>query len=415
MHVAFFNRSFYPDTTATGQLLTDLCEDLVRTHGCRVSVVAGPPLAPAANDVALQGSSAWSLVTRESVKGVEIYRARGTRFRKERFAGRATNYMSYFFSACYAGLKLERPDVVVALTDPPIIGLAALVSGKRFGAPLVMAFKDLFPEVTALLPDFKSDTINNALQRINKFLVRRAARNLALGETMRRRLIEDKGAPPERTEIIPDWADTTAISPGPKRNPFSEAHGLADRFVVMHSGNIGLSQGLETIVDAAALLRDVPDLVVVFQGEGVMKRDLESRAAALNLENVRFLPYAPREQLNESFASADVFVVSLQRGLSGYIVPSKLYGILAAGRPYVAAVEDTCEVAEITRRHECGRVASPGSARELADQILAFYRDRESAARAGVRARTAGLLFDRKTQVARYMSVLQAVVQEARP
>ncbi len=415
MHIAFFNRSFYPDTTATGQLLTDLCEDLVRVHGCRVSVVAGPPLVPSQNgSVASRNGRGWSLVARQSVKGVEIYRARGTRFRKERFAGRATNYMTYFFSACYAGLTLDRPDVVVSLTDPPIIGLAALLSGKRFGAPLVMAFKDLFPEVTVLLPDFRSDTINHALQRINRFLVQRAARNLALGETMRRRLIEDKGAPPERTEIIPDWADTAAITPGPKHNAFSEAHGLADRFVVIHSGNIGLSQGLEAIVDAAALLRDVPDLLVVFQGEGVMKSDLQARVASLGLENVRFLPYAPREQLGDSFASADVFIVSLQRGLSGYIVPSKLYGILAAGRPYVAAVEESCEVAAITRAHDCGRLAEPGSSRDLADRILAFYRDRDLMARAGANARAAALLFDRKTQVARYMRVFETVVREAR-
>ena len=131
-----------------------------------------------------------------------------------------------------------------------------------------MSYHDLFPEVTVLLEDFHSDTINNALQRVNRFLCRKSARIVALGETMKQRLIENKGAAPERTVIIPDWADTTAIAPGPKRNAFSVAHGLADKFVVMHSGNIGLSQSLETLVDAAALLRDLPDLQVVFSGRG---------------------------------------------------------------------------------------------------------------------------------------------------
>ena len=401
MHIAFFNRSYYPDETATGQLLTDLCEDLVRVHGCRVSVVAGWPK-----------GTAGVVSHREERHGVQILRARGTHFDKRRFAGRASNYVSYFLSACWAGLRLDRPDVVVALTDPPIIGLAACLAGRRFGAPLVMAFKDLFPEVAALLPDFHSDTVNAGLQRVNRFLVRRAAMNVALGETMRQRLIDDKGAPPDRTTIIADWADTAAITPGPRQNAFSAAHGLDGKFVVMHSGNLGLSQGLETIVDAAALLRDVPDLLVVFQGEGVMKPDLEVRARTLGLENVRFLPYAPREQLGESFASADLFIVSLQRGLSGYIVPSKLYGILAAGRPYVAAVEETCEVAAIAKAHDCGRLAEPGSARALADQIRAFYRDRDMTARCGRNAREAGLLFDRKAQVARYMKVFEAVVRE---
>ena len=134
-----------------------------------------------------------------------------------------------------------------------------------------MAFNDLFPEVTVLLNDFHSDTVNAVLQGVNQFLCRAGHERHALGETMRQRLIDNKGARPERTMIIPDWADTTAIAPGPKRNAFSEAHGLADKFVVMHSGNIGLSQSLETLVDAAALLRDVPDLKLVFQGEGVKK------------------------------------------------------------------------------------------------------------------------------------------------
>jgi lipopolysaccharide/colanic/teichoic acid biosynthesis glycosyltransferase len=405
MHIAFFNRSYYPDQTATGQLLTDLCEDLVRDHGCRVSVVTGPPLNP------LPGLStaARGIVTREEHAGVTIHRAGGTRFDKRRFAGRATNYMTYFASACYAGLRLDRPDVVVALTDPPIIGLAAWLAGRRHRAPLVMAFKDLFPEVAALLPDFHSDTINRALQQVNRFLVRRAAVNVALSETMRRRLIDDKGAPPERTIIIPDWADTFAVSPGPKRNAFSESHGLADVFVVMHSGNLGLSQSLETVVDAAARLREVGDLLFVFQGEGVSKPVLEARVRELGLSNVLFLPFAPKAALSDSFASADVFIVSLQRGLAGYIVPSKLYGILAAGRPYVAAVEERCEVASLTRAADSGIVVDPGDARQLADAVMAFHGDRDRTARCGANARAVGLSFDRRLQVSRYMETFRAV------
>jgi len=410
VHIAFFNRSFYPDNAATGQLLTDLCEDLVRDHGCRVTVVTGPPLMPA---VAAQTASApqarGALFSREEYRGVQIFRARGTRFDKRRFAGRATNYMTYFFAACWAGLRLDRPDVVVALTDPPIIGLAAWLAGKRFGAPLVMSYRDLFPEVTVLLEDFHSDAINNALQRVNRFLCRHAERVVALGDTMKARLIDDKGAPPAKTVIIPDWADTTAIAPAPKQNPFAARHGLADRFVVMHSGNIGLSQSLETVIEAAALLRDLPDLQIVFQGEGVRKTALQDQVRALGLTNVTFLPFAPKDALGESFAAADVFIVSLQRGLAGYIVPSKLYGILAAGRPYVAAVEEDCEVASITRSRECGLVAEPGNARDLADRIRTFYQDRALTLRCGANARRAGLFFDRAVQVRNYMELFRGL------
>lgn len=405
MHVAFFNRSYYPDTTATGQLLTDLCEDLCRAYGHRVSVVTGPPLEPSA-DYRRAGAG---LVSREQHGGVDIHRVYGTRFNKARFAGRATNYVSYFVGACYAGLRLDKPDVVVALTDPPIIGLAAWMSAKRSGAPLVMAFQDLFPEVAALLPDFHSDTINSALQHVNRFLVRRAACNVALGETMRQRLIENKGAPADRTTIIPSWADTTAIQPAPKRNPYSEQHGLADAFVVMHSGNLGLSQGLEHIVRTAALLRDIADLRIVFQGEGVKKADLQGLVRELGLSNVVFLPYAPKARLAEAFAAADLFIVSLQRGLAGYIVPSKLYGFLAAGRPYVAAVEDTCEVAAITRRYDCGVIARPEDASALAEAIRAIYHDRARARQMGEHARAASVAFDRAAQVRKYADLFETL------
>jgi putative colanic acid biosynthesis glycosyltransferase WcaI len=384
-------------------LLTDLCEDLVRVHGCRVTVVAGPPLLPAEAE-ARRGRG---LVGHEEYRGVQILRARGTRFDKRRFAGRATNYVTYFLSACWAGLRVERPDIVVALTDPPIIGLAAYLAGRRFRAPLVMSYRDLFPEVAALLEDFHSDTINALLQAVNRFLCRRAARVVALGETMRRRLIENKGAPPERTVIIPDWADTTAITPGQKRNAFADAHKLTDKFIVMHSGNMGLSQSLETVVEAAALLADLPDLCVVFQGDGVKKADLQEQVRRLGLTNVVFLPYQPKDRLGESFAAADVFIVSLRAGLAGYIVPSKLYGILAAGRPYVAAVEETCEVASLTAREQCGLQAPPGNAADMAARIRTLYDDRDLLARCGANARRAARVFDRTVQVAHYMALFQ--------
>ena len=410
LHVAFFNRSYYPDTSATGQLLTELAEALAAEHGWRVSVVAGVPLLPAGDHGRHRG---W-LVTRERHAGVDILRARGTRFSKRRFVGRAANYVTYFVSACFAGLRLDRPDVVVALTDPPIIGLAAWLASRRSGAPLVMAFKDIFPEVARLLEDFQSDAIERMLQAVTCFLARRADRNLVLGETMRRRLVEGKGADPARTFVIPDWIDCDAVVPTARDNAFAREHGLHGKFVVMHSGNIGLSQGLESLVEAAAHLRHVPGLEVVFVGEGVKKPALQARARELGLTNVRFLPFAPKERLSESFGAADVFVVSLKPGLAGYIVPSKLYGILAAGRPYVAAVEEESEVVAITHRYRCGLVAEPTKSRELAERILKLYHDPALARLLGANARRAALDFDRRRQVRAYHATLVELVEAAR-
>jgi putative colanic acid biosynthesis glycosyltransferase WcaI len=417
MHIAFFNRSFHPDMSATGQLLTELAEGLVQQHGCRVSVIAGPPLVPAGGD---RGDSPrwwhvskWRPVSHERYRGVEIIRARGTRFSKRRFAGRFSNYVSYCLCACYAGLKLDRPDVVVALTDPPIIGLAAYLAARRYGAPLVMSYQDIFPEVARLLEDFQSEAVNRILQRVNCFLVRKADRAVTLGETMRQRLIEGKGADPGKVDVIPNWADCREISPGPKRNEFSLAHGLSDRFVVMHSGNIGLSQGLEVVVRAAVHLKEFPEIEFVVVGDGIKKRALEELARRNGLENVRFLPYQPKEKLTESFACADVFIISLKRGLAGYIVPSKVYGILAAGRPFVSAVEEASEIETIRRKHDCGLAARPDDARDLAEKILLLYQDRGFCRHLGANARRAALEFDRPLMIAAYHKLFRDVLPVA--
>ena len=408
MKVSFFNRSYWPDKGSTGQLLTELAEDLVAVHGCEVEVVAGYPLTGAS-----PGSS-WRPVTLEQHNGVRIIRATGTRFSPRRFAGRASNYVTYFLSACYATFRIGRADVVVALTDPPIIGLAAAWLSRRLGARFVFVSEDVFPEVALLLEDFRSERVNRVLDRVNRYLLRRADRVVALGKTMRDRLVA-KRADPAKIAIIHNWADCTAIVPEPKRNPFSIEHGLADKFVVMHSGNVGRGQGLEALVEAAALVAQYPDVLVAIVGQGIRRQTLERRVAAMGLSNVRFLDHQPRSQLRWSFASADVFLVSLRAGLAGYIVPSKLYGILAAGRPYIAAVDDASEVASVTRQHECGIHVPPEDPAALAAAIVRLYSDSTLTAAMGTRARAAALEFDRPRQVRAYYELFTEVAAERSP
>ena len=152
MKICFFNRSYWPDQAATGQLLTELAGDLVNRYGHEVTVVAGRPLMAAAGHVAAGGRG---LVTRERHEGVDIRRANGSRMRPRRFAARATNYVTYFAAATVAGFGVGRPDVVVSLTDPPIVGLAALWTARRAGARFVYLCEDIFPEVAVLLEDFQ--------------------------------------------------------------------------------------------------------------------------------------------------------------------------------------------------------------------------------------------------------------------
>ena len=396
--VCFFNRSYWPDFGATGQLLTELAEDLVAHHGCEVTVVTGYPVRQTAPTPA-----------REVRNGVQIVRAAGTTLDPRRFVGRATNYMTYFASACVAGLRLPPSDVVVSLTDPPIIGLAALLKARRSGGRFVFLSQDIFPEVAALLEDFHNEAVNGALNRINRYLLRQADAVIALGTTMKRRLVEGKGADPAKVSVIDNWADCSALAPAPKDSPFARAHGLHDRFVVMHAGNIGLSQNLDIVLDAAERLRACDGIRFVMMGDGSRRAALERAARERRLDNIVFLPYQPRQEMTNAYAAADVFLVSLKPGLAGYIVPSKVYSILAAGRPYVAAVEEHCEVADLTRAYGCGFVVAPGDADALSARILELQADRQLAGHMGVSARAAGLLFDRPRQVAAYAALFHRV------
>lgn len=353
-------------------------------------------------------------VRRETRNGVTILRANGTRFRPGRFAGRAANYLTYFGSSNLSGLYLNKPDVVVALTDPPIVGLAGLWAARRAKARFVFLCEDIFPEVALLLADFRSASVNRALDRVNRHLIRRSDAIVALGERMRRRLVEEKGADPTRIEIIHNWADCEAIVPADRNNAFSREHGLTDRFVLMHSGNVGMSQELGVFLEAASRLKSKEKLVMAIVGDGARRRTLEAEATRRGLLNVRFFPYQPKARLAECFAAADAFLVSLKAGLEGYIVPSKLYGILAAGRPYIAAVDPSCEAATIATRHDCGLLAAPGDPGALAASIAKLYDDPALARAMGDNARKAALRFDRRPTVQRYYDLFLRVTGVAR-
>lgn len=405
MKLCFFNRSYWPDQAATGQLLTELAEDLVTRYGSEVTVVAGRALHAA------RAETTWRIrpVTRERHHGVDIHRANGTRLSPRRFAGRAANYLSYFSAAVVASFGVGRPDVVVSLTDPPILGLAALWTARRAGARFVFLCEDIFPEVAVLVEDFQNSAVNASLDRVNRYLLRHADAVIALGDRMRRRLIEEKGANPARVHVIHNWADCEAIVSGPKDSPFAREHGLADRFVVMHSGNVGLSQNLEVLIEAADRLRSKERLTIAIVGDGSKRPMLERMTSERGLQNVRFFPYQPKALLHDSFSAADVFVVSLKSGLEGFIVPSKVYGILAAGRPFIAATDQSAEPAMIARQSGCGLVAAPGDPDALAGAIVAMYDNPAATREMGARGRQVALQFDRKVAVQAYHDLFARV------
>ena len=407
LRIVFFNRSYYPDFGATGQLLTELCEDLAARFDYDVTVVAGVPLTAEQPVAPLHW---FAPVRTETRNGVRILRAWGTSRSTRQFTGRLSNYLSYFISAGFASLRIGRPDVVVALTDPPIVPLIAIAAARVTGARFVFLCQDVFPEVARLLEDFQNKRVESILARISRFTVRSADRIIALGDTMKRRLVETKGADPDHITVIHNWSDADAIRPGSKDNAFARDHQLVDKFVVMHSGNVGMSQNVDSLLDVATQLRDLPDVVIAIVGEGARKASLQAEAERRGLHNVRFFPYQPKTRLTDSFSTADVFIVSLKQGLAGFIVPSKLYGILAAGRPFIAAIEADSEPAQVACEHDCGIVVAPGDSAAIARAIRQLHDDRDLRERLAVNARAAGLIYDRAQAVAAYRRVFEEVV-----
>ena len=395
-----FNQYYWPGVEATAHLLSELCAALASDF--EITVVTGK----------LQGQP--DHVSREEHEGVEVVRVPSTAFDRSSLPLRALNYATYLLGSLRTGLTAAPPDVVLCMTDPPVIADVALVVARRFHAPLVVVSQDVFPEIAIELRRLENKLVIEVLRGLIRLYLQRADRVVAIGETMRRRL-EDKGANPERLRVIPNWVDSTALTPQPHANEWSREQELEGRFVVMHSGNVGFAQNLDALVRATTFLRDLDRLTVAVVGEGSRRAELVALAELLETDAVRFLPYQPRSALSESLSAASIHVVGLAKGLSGYVVPSRLYGILSVGRPVIVAADRDSETAQLVERVECGVVVPPGRPELLAAAIRKAYEGELPLEEMGKRAREyVTEEADREVAVERYRRLLAELQAEGR-
>jgi glycosyltransferase involved in cell wall biosynthesis len=333
----------------------------------------------------------------------------GTKFGKRRLASRLTNLGTYYALAALASLALERPDIVVAETDPPLLGMLGALLKRRFDCRLVYNVRDLYPDIAEATGGVKSRTLLALLHHANRIAYRHADLVVTLGRDMRERIVAS-GIHPASVIVVPDWADTDAIRPIDP-NPYRA--GFGDKFVVMYSGNLGLSQQLEVVLDAAHALAADARIVFAFVGDGARKQWLQERSNALGLANVAFFPYRPQERLAQSLSAADLHLIPLARGTAGCMVPSKVYGILAAGRPFVAIMEERAEIARLAADHGVGFIAPPGDGAQLAAIISRAVSDTMELKTMGARARRlAERDFSRTAITAKFESVLESVAAQ---
>jgi colanic acid biosynthesis glycosyl transferase WcaI len=297
------------------------------------------------------------------------------------------------------------------MTDPPIVPGVALLVARRFQAPLVMISQDVFPEIAVELGRLENPVMIAGLRAVINFAIRRADRIVVIGERMRERLVA-KGADPKRLRLIPNWTDTSVLTPQRRDNEWAREHDLVGKFVVMHSGNVGYAQNLDALIRSATFLRDLDDLAVVIVGSGARLRNLTELAEVLDVnDSVRFLPYQPRPVLAQSLSAATVHVIGLARGLTGFIVPSRLYGVLSVARPVIAATEEDSETARVVESAGCGTVVPPDHPELLASAIRRAHDGELDLEAMGRRAREYVVAeADVTIALARYRSMLAELV-----
>jgi colanic acid biosynthesis glycosyl transferase WcaI len=294
----------------------------------------------------------------------------------------------------------------MCMTDPPFIGAVADLVARRFRRPILVSTQDVFPEIAVKLGRLTNPFAIVALRLFVNFSLRRADRVVVIGETMKKRVIA-KGVRAERIRVISNWGDADRVVPQSRENRWARKHELLDRFVVMHFGNVGHAQDLDTLIRATTLLRDLDDLVVPIIGVGARLTELQELADTLEADKILFLPWQEYERRAEPISAAHLHVVGLALGLAGYIVPSRMWGVLAAGRPVIAAAEDESETAAVVRETGCGVVVPPGNPLRLAQAIREAHDGGYDLEEMGRRAREFAVTRNnRSIAIDRYREVL---------
>jgi colanic acid biosynthesis glycosyl transferase WcaI len=376
----FVNRYAHPDHSATSQMVSDLAFRLGAT-GCDVVLIASRQC---------YDNPGAALPAREAIGGVAIRRVWTSRFGRGWLLGRAFDYLSFYLTAAVAVLRTaRRGDIVVVKTDPPMLSVVIGPLARMRGAAVVNWLQDVFPEVAvALGVSGFGGAFGKVARGLRNVSLRRAAMNVAIGVRMSV-LVRTQGVPRDQIAVIPNWADDAIHPLAHADNPLRGEWALAGKFVVAYSGNLGRAHEFQTILDAAEQLRAEPDIIFLFIGGGYQRGALEAQARARGLANVRSVGYQPSEFLSQSLGVADVHWISLRPELEGLIVPSKIYGVMAAGRPALMVGDPDGEIGRLLRLHECGMTVPVGAGVALAEAILRLRDAADLREAMGHRARSA--------------------------
>ncbi len=374
---------FAPDVAPTGEVMTSIATALAE-RGHELHIITALPWY---KDHAVEpgwGGRPWRT---ERTSWGRITRLHPFPTDKRNIPARAVAFAGFTGMATLAGLLSRgRPDAVMVMSPPLPLGVAGWLAAASRRAPFVFNIQDVFPDVAVELGAITDRRVIAVASWLERFLYRRSDAVTVLSEDLRDNVAGKlRGNRPERVHVIPNFVDTERIRPDDPENSYRAEYDLTGRTVVLYAGNVGMSQSLDLVVEAARRHRDRDDVVFVINGGGSALEGLREQAAGL--DNLRFVGMQPRERLPEVLAAGDVHLVPLKRGLARSSVPSKLYSILAAGRPVLASVDPGTEVERTIERAGAGVAVPPEDPEVFTEALDALIGDPDRRARMGAAGR----------------------------
>lgn len=401
MKLIFINSFFYPDHSATSQLLSELAFALAAA-GDDVSIICSR---------SNYTDPTIRYAKQETVRGVKIHRVATPAFGRSRLFGRALDTLSFYATAMAWLYRLaDANTLVVVKTDPPLIGLPAALVCRLKHAKQINWLQDLFPE-TAIALGIRPFTgpVGKLTKAARNWALRSADANIVIAEQMRKTL-RDEGIDDRKLHVIPNWANGSAIVPVVHHdNPLRQQWRLSDAFVVSYSGNLGRAHEFDTLLSAAITLQDAPNIRFLFIGGGALIEQLQQAVRHHGLQNVIFKPYQSLDQLPLSLGVADVHVVSLRPDMQGAVSPSKYYGIAAAGRACLYVGDSNDAIPQHLARTQSGITVSVGDGAGLATQIRSLQQNQTHIGMGKNARRAFETEFDFPLALARWRSALQDV------
>jgi len=375
----FLNRYFFPDHSATSQILSQLAFHFAES-GYDVHVVTSRQL---------YDDPTASLDVEETRRGVVIHRLSTTQLGRSRLVGRSFDYLSFYLAAWRLLMTTaDRNDILVPMTDPPLLSILASRVARQRGSRVINWLQDIYPEIATELGVPFVSSMGGILSSARDASLRKADANVVVGERMSEKVLQ-LGVPSDRISVIPNWCDDDIIVPvSSNDNPLRSEWNLQEKFVVGYSGNLGRAHEFDTVLAAAERLRGNPDIIFLFVGGGHQITELARRVDSKQLkEKFRFLPYQSDDVLKYSLSVPDVHWISLRPAMEGLIVPSKVYGVAAAGRPIIAVTAEDGEIARLVRAFDCGVIVEPGDANKMATTLVQLSINHTARAEMGRKAR----------------------------